>query len=145
MKRILIMLASMSAGLYVQAQCCGSSAPASVSVAMPEAERKLAGGLPALVDLGAKKCIPCKKMAPILDELTTEFDGVMKVIFIDVWEKENVEKAKAYKIRTIPTQIFFNGGGKELFRHEGYISKADILARWKTLGFDMEELKRLKK
>ena len=36
----------------------------------------------------------------------------------------------------IPTQIFFGADGKELFRHEGFYSKADILAKWKTLGVE---------
>jgi thioredoxin 1 len=93
--------------------------------------------LPKLVDLGAKACIPCKKMAPILEELTKEYAGVFDVVFIDVWQKENAEKAKSYKIETIPTQIFFAPDGKELFRHEGFISKEDILAKWKELGYEM--------
>lgn len=59
--------------------------------------------LPKLVDLGAKKCIPCKLMAPILEELKTEYAGKLDVEFIDVWEKENAPKAKEFGISTIPT------------------------------------------
>ncbi len=92
--------------------------------------------LPKLLDLGAKSCIPCKMMAPILEELTKEYAGRFEVEFIDVWIKENAEKAKAYGIQTIPTQIFFGKDGKELWRHEGFISKTDILAKWKELGYD---------
>lgn len=95
-----------------------------------------AEALPKLLDLGAKACIPCKMMAPILDELTTEYAGRFDVEFIDVWIKENAEKAKAYGIGSIPTQIFFGRDGKELWRHEGFIAKADILAKWKELGYD---------
>lgn len=91
--------------------------------------------LPKLIDLGAHKCIPCIKMAPILDQLTKEYEGVFNVEFIDVWEPENEEKAKAHKIQTIPTQIFFDADGKELWRHEGFISKKDILEKWQELGF----------
>ncbi len=90
--------------------------------------------LPRLVDLGAGKCIPCKMMAPILESLKTEYAGKFEVIFIDVWE--NQKEAQKYNIRMIPTQIFFDASGKEVFRHEGFFSKEDILAKWKELGFD---------
>ncbi|HIJ70898.1 MAG TPA: thioredoxin family protein [Planctomycetes bacterium] len=92
--------------------------------------------LPRLVDLGAGKCIPCKMMAPILAELKKEYAGRLKVEFIDVWEKPNV--GAEYGIRMIPTQIFYGASGKELFRHEGFYSKADILAKWKELGIVIE-------
>ena len=61
--------------------------------------------LPRLVDLGADKCIPCKLMAPILDELKREYAGRLKVEFIDVWKNPN--EAKKHKINIIPTQIFY--------------------------------------
>jgi thioredoxin 1 len=93
-------------------------------------------GLPRLVDLGADKCVPCKMMAPVLKELTKEYPGRMQVEFIDVWK--NPDAGKAYKINLIPTQIFFDVGGKELFRHEGFFSKQDILAKWKELGVEFK-------
>lgn len=88
--------------------------------------------LPRLLDLGAGKCIPCKMMAPILEELKEEYKGQFEVVFIDVWE--NPDEAKKYNIKLIPTQLFFNDKGSELFRHEGFFSKEDILAKWKELG-----------
>ncbi len=88
--------------------------------------------LPLLLDLGADQCIPCKMMKPILDTLQTEYAGRMQVKFIDVWK--NPDAGKQYGIRTIPTQIFYNAEGKELFRHEGFMSREDILAKWKELG-----------
>lgn len=91
--------------------------------------------LPRLLDLGAGKCIPCKMMAPILEELRKEYAGRMAVEFIDVWQ--NPDGGKKYGIRIIPTQIFFDASGKELFRHEGFYSKDDILAKWKELGVDL--------
>ncbi|TFG48938.1 MAG: hypothetical protein E4H40_03825 [Candidatus Brocadiia bacterium] len=91
--------------------------------------------LPRLVDLGAGKCIPCKMMKPILDELREEYKGRFQVIFIDVWE--NPDEANKYKNKIIPTQIFFDAAGKELYRHEGFFSKEDILGKWKELGVDL--------
>jgi len=93
--------------------------------------------LPRLVDLGAGKCIPCKMMAPILEELKKEYAGTFSVEFIDVWK--NPDAGKKYGIRIIPTQIFFDAAGKELFRHEGFFSREDILAKWKELGIDTEK------
>ncbi|MDI1248050.1 MAG: thioredoxin family protein [Lacunisphaera sp.] len=88
--------------------------------------------LPRLVDLGADKCIPCKMMAPILGELEKDYAGQLEVVFLDVWKKR--EEGSRYNIRVIPTQIFFDAGGKELFRHEGFYAKKDILAKWAELG-----------
>ena len=91
--------------------------------------------LPKLLDLGATKCIPCKMMAPILEELKKEYAGKMKVEFIDVWQNEDA--GKKYGVEMIPTQIFYDANGKELFRHTGFFGKEDILAKWKELGVDL--------
>lgn len=95
-------------------------------------ERKL----PRLVDLGASKCVPCKMMAPILEDLKKEYDGRLNVEFIDVWK--NPGTGKDYGVRVIPTQIFYGEDGKESFRHEGFFGKEDILAKWKELGVDLD-------
>lgn len=95
--------------------------------------------LPRLVDLGADRCIPCKQMAPILSELKSNYVGQFEVEFIDVWK--NSDAAKSYKVRLIPTQIFYDASGKELFRHEGFYGKADILAKWKELGVALKSPK----
>ena len=91
--------------------------------------------LPKLLDLGAGKCIPCKMMAPILEELTREYAGRMEVEFIDVWE--NRDAAEAFGVTAIPTQIFFDASGKERFRHTGFYGKQDILVKWQELGVDI--------
>lgn len=95
-------------------------------------------GTPKLLDLGADKCIPCKEMAPILEELKKEYAGVLEVEFIDVWKPENQQAAEKYGIKSIPTQIFFDPEGKELWRHAGFISREDILKKWKELGYDLK-------
>ena len=100
-------------------------------------ESRAAGAtkLPRLLDLGSKKCSPCKKMAPILDDLKKNYADKFAVEFVDVWLKENVAAAKTHGIRIIPTQIFFSREGKELWRHEGFLGKEAILAKWKELGY----------
>ena len=92
-------------------------------------------GLPVLIDLGSDECIPCKLMAPILEQLKSEYERTLIVDFIDVWK--NPDEGPKYNIKLIPTQIFFDASGKERFRHEGFFSKEDILAKWKELGVDL--------
>ncbi len=94
-----------------------------------------AAGLPRLLDLGSVSCIPCKMMAPILEELKKEYEGRLQVEFIDVMA--NPDAGRSYHLSLIPTQIFFDASGKERFRHEGFFSKEDILAKWKELGVDL--------
>lgn len=93
------------------------------------------GAHPRLLDLGATKCIPCKKMAPILEELKKEYEGRLDVEFIDVWRTPGV--AGQYGIQSIPVQIFFDASGKELYRHEGFFAKEEILSKWSELGIDL--------
>jgi thioredoxin 1 len=106
------------------------------ALASPAADAGSRASLPRLVDLGAGKCIPCKKMAPILEELKKEYAGRMEVEFIDVWK--NPDAGKAYGVEMIPTQIFYDASGKELDRHTGFFGKEDILAKWKELGVDVK-------
>ena len=110
-------------------------APA-LPTATPAAARSETKPVPRLLDLGAGKCIPCKMMAPILEELKKEYAGRMEVVFIDVWQ--NPDAGKAYNVEMIPTQIFYDAEGRELFRHTGFFAKEDILAKWKELGVELK-------
>lgn len=77
-----------------------------------------------MLDLGAKSCIPCKMMIPVLDAVEKDYAGRAAIIFIDVWE--NREQSQKYGLRAIPTQIFYDKQGKEAFRHEGFLDKKAI-------------------
>ena len=85
-----------------------------------------------LLDLGANKCVPCKMMAPILEELKKEYAGLASIIFIDVWEHN--DQVKRFGIRAIPTQIFYDETGKEIRRHVGFMDKKSIVAVFDKLG-----------
>ncbi|MBF0241941.1 MAG: thioredoxin family protein [Desulfamplus sp.] len=89
-------------------------------------------GMVTMVDLGAKKCIPCKMMAPILEKLEKVYAGKAAIIFIDVWE--NNEEAKRFGIRAIPTQIFFDADGKEIARNTGFMPEEAIVAQLTKMG-----------
>ncbi len=142
---IIVALVAAVGGVIVLKQSGGLTHPFSgggpaseqQSPPMPKSEPPGAArtGLPKLVDLGSTTCIPCKMMAPILEELKTEYAGRMAVEFVDV--NTNPDAAKPYGIKLIPTQVFLDGSGKELFRHVGFIPKEEILAKWKELGVNL--------
>ncbi len=89
-------------------------------------------GMVTMVDLGAKKCVPCKMMAPILEALEKEYKERAAIVFIDVWE--NPEAAKEFRIQVIPTQIFYDASGRVVMRHQGYMSREAIVAELGKMG-----------
>jgi thiol-disulfide isomerase/thioredoxin len=92
-------------------------------------------GKPVLLELGSIQCVPCKMMAPVLKELSEQYPQQFTVAFHDVWKDATV--GEKYGISVIPTQIFFDKDGKELFRHEGFFPKEGILSKWKELGIEL--------
>ena len=101
-----------------------TAVPALARKAPKPAPPAAAAVLPRLVDLGATKCIPCKRMAPILEALKVDYAGTVDVQFIDVWQ--NPQAGTPYGIRLIPTQVFFDRKGRERFRHEGFFAREEI-------------------
>ena len=88
-------------------------------------------GMVTMVYLGAHSCIPCKMMAPILEELEKEYKGKAAIIFIDVWQNE--DEGKRFGVSVIPTQIFFDRSGKEVYRHSGFLEKQVIIDRLEVM------------
>lgn len=109
-----------------------ASAPARALPAPPASQPTVK--LPRVVDLGADKCKSCKALAPILEELKREYAGRVIVEFIDVWK--NPAGGREYGIRVIPTQIFFDRDGNEVWRHEGFLPKAEFVAKFAELGVE---------
>ena len=89
-------------------------------------------GMPRLLDLGSKGCTACTMLEPVLEELSSNHIGRLQVDFIDVWEHEQV--ATDYGVEIIPVQIFFDANGRELYRHQGFISVREIEAKFTELG-----------
>ena len=85
-----------------------------------------------MIDLGAKKCIPCKMMAPILEKLSSAYKDRADIVFIDVWQHR--EQAARFGIRAIPTQIFYDKHGAEVYRHIGFMGEADIIKQLERMG-----------
>jgi len=110
-----------------------AAANAELPSATPSAvSQALLSGKPTVIDLGARTCIPCKKMAPILESLSGEYRGKAGVLFIDVHDDQAA--AQKFRVQMIPTQIFFNTQGKEVKRHVGFMDKHDIVTELKTAG-----------
>ncbi len=91
-------------------------------------------GMVTMIDLGAKKCIPCKMMAPIMEKMEKVYQGKAAIVFIDVWE--NRGQAGRFGISSIPTQIFFDPEGKEVYRHVGFMGEEAIVAQLKNMGVE---------
>lgn len=86
------------------------------------------------IELGSVKCVPCKMMQPIMDEIEEEYPDQVKVVFHDVWTEDGKPYAVKYGIRVIPTQIFLDKNGEEYFRHEGFFPKEELIEILKKQG-----------
>jgi len=115
----------------------GQQTETSGPVETAEGSAEAAQAVPMLLDLGASKCIPCKMMESVLNDLSALYEGKLRVEFIDVWK--NPRAGKVFRVNLIPTQIFYDAEGRELFRHEGYWSREDIVHKFKELGIDLEK------
>ena len=91
-------------------------------------------GMVTMVDIGAKACIPCKMMIPVIESLSEEYEGRAGIVFIDVWK--NPDETPKFGLRAIPTQIFYDKDGNEVMRHEGYFSKEEIIKVLTRLGVE---------
>ena len=78
---------------------------------------------PVLVDFYADWCGPCKALAPVINELSTEVGDQAKILKVDI--DKNQKASAVYQIRSVPTLILFKKG-KILWRHSGGASKAQL-------------------
>ena len=85
-----------------------------------------------MVDLGADRCVPCKMMAPIIAKVKKDYEDRAAIIFLDVWKDPGL--GKKFGIRAIPTQIFYDRDGKEVYRHLGFMDEKSMVAALQKLG-----------
>lgn len=104
---------------------------------------KTAKQLPKLIDLGSTTCIPCKMMTSVLDQLKKDYKGQLDVQFVNV--SKDQAAVKKYGISSIPTQIFLDAKGKEIYRHVGFIPEADIVKAFRDHGVKLKEPAKPKK
>ena len=93
-------------------------------------EELLASGKPVVVDFWATWCGPCRMIAPIVSKLAEEYDGKIVVGKCDVEENDDV--AAEYRVRNIPTLLFFKGG-ELVGKHVGAITEGDLKAKFDEL------------
>jgi thioredoxin 1 len=71
-------------------------------------------------------------MQPIMREIAEEYAGKIQVVFYDVWKDPN--SGRKYGIQLIPTQVFIDKNGDEIFRHVGFYAKDEIIKMLKEKG-----------
>ena len=78
------------------------------------------------VELGSVKCVPCRMMQPVMRSVESRYGSQIKVVFYDIWKDDQKKFAVEYGVRVIPTQVFLDKNGREIFRHEGFFPEAEI-------------------
>lgn len=91
------------------------------------------GELPRLVNLKTDNCIHCKRMIPILAELEQDYSQDLAVFTFDVGLRPEIGRSFG-TVRILPTLVFMDQTGREVYRFEGYMTKAEILQRFRSLG-----------
>ena len=91
-------------------------------------------GMVTMIDLGRKTCTQCKMMAPILERLEKEYRGKAAIVFINLIDYP--EQQYKYKLKALPTQIFFNPAGEEVYRHVGFMAEENIVAQLNKMGVE---------
>lgn len=127
----LLVIAALAAGCRQPAQptatASSRSAPAATAAAPDFFAAGVAQGRPTIVEFGASACASCKEMKVVLDELRRTHGTQIGIAEVDLIKQR--EAIPRYRIQVMPTQIFFDGQGRETGRHVGVIDGAAILAR----------------
>ncbi|MFC1940186.1 thioredoxin family protein [Chloroflexota bacterium] len=97
-------------------------------------KQAISNGKPTLAEFGRGVCIPCKEMKPILEDLSVEYKGELNVVIVEV--DDNVDLTRQFGIMMIPTQIFLDSEGEEVFRHIGFYPKEEIIAQLEKMRIE---------
>ena len=88
---------------------------------------------PAIYDFGSGRCLNCRKMEKILEAVKGQYSQQVEVRLIYVDQDRDL--ARQYKIMLIPTQVFVDASGQEVFRHLGLFPKDELVKKLQELKF----------
>jgi len=97
-------------------------------------DRARSSGKPSVVDFGAEGCRPCEMMAKVLKALRKNYGERVNVVFVHV--REEPVLATRFGIRSIPAQVFFDAGGREVLRHVGFMPQEAIEEKLRAMGVE---------
>ena len=135
---------SICAGLLLAlAGCGGSDDGGARAPAAKDAPAKVSDvgtdpgpALPRVLDLGRGTCVPCRRMAPILEALAEVYEGRAVIEVVDIGKPRGKKLAETYGVRLIPTQIFLDADGDEVWRHEGFLPREGIVRKLTEMGVE---------
>lgn len=130
----LLLLLSVALGSFTAAQSKKSSKRSKPAPAARDTTTAASMLFITFIELGSVRCIPCKAMQPVMKSIENKYGDHIRIIFYDVWKQEQAHYAQEYGIRLIPTQVFLDGNGKELMRHEGFFPEKEIDAFLQSKG-----------
>jgi len=104
---------------------CNTKPPLATSPGVALVQQAAASGRPTIAEFGAKTCASCREMKVILDKVAQRSAGEANVLIIDI--SEDWQASQEYGIQMMPTQVFFDVNGKEIARHIGKLSEAEVL------------------
>ena len=122
MRRLLI-----AAALLGSLAACGADAPLPPSPGSKLVQNATASGLPTIAEFGAATCASCREMKIVLDGVAQRTQGRAHVLVIDI--SKDWDAAQMFRIQLMPTQVFFDTNGREVGRHMGKLSEAEVIAR----------------
>lgn len=121
MNRLLLAIA-----LLGSLAACGTDTSVSTSPGVKLVQNAIASGLPSIVEFGATTCSTCLEMKAVLDSVARRTQGRAHVLIIDI--SKDWEAGQAYRIQLMPTQVFFDASGREIGRHMGKLTEAEVVA-----------------
>lgn len=122
MRRLLIAVA-----LLGSLAACGADVPLPPSPGVKLVQNATASGLPTIAEFGAATCASCREMKIVLDRVAQSTQGRAHVLVIDI--SKDWDAAQMFRIQLMPTQVFFGPDGREIGRHMGKLSEAEVIAR----------------
>ena len=110
--------------LLAVAACAPATSPSGNLQLIDDARQS---GQPTVVEFGSDSCASCRQMKIVMDAVAQRVQGRGHILVMDVIRDASLQQP--YRIQMIPTQVFFDAQGREVWRHMGPLSEAQVMAR----------------